>query len=97
MTPPTRKALINGSLIGVIAACLWWIAYPIWSRADTGPFVIRSVAGECQGSCRRKVDHAATSVVGVCSDAGLRVTVGIGVQSRVDPDHRSGCLARAAS
>ena len=52
-------------------------------------------AGVFQGSCRK--NHAASLTFPRAGLSGLRVTAAMGVQFRVSPDQRSGCLALAAA
>lgn len=51
--------------------------------------------GVFQDSCRK--NHAASLTFARAGLSGLRVTAAIGVQFRVSPDQRSGCLAWAAA
>ena len=51
--------------------------------------------GVFQGSCRK--NHAASLTFSRAGLSGLRVTAAMGVQFRVSPDQRSGCLALAAA
>lgn len=53
------------------------------------------MTGVFQDSCRK--NHAAPLTFSRAGLSGLRVTAAIGVQFRVLPDQRSGCLAWAAA